>query len=162
MSFEFAAPTAGSSDSLSPKDIEGHLLVVEPVEYVPAITTAFGEKDAIKVTVHDITAQTTSHDVLWFSGNLIRVLKGNIGKKILAVMGKGQPKAGQQPPWILVDASANPEAGKAATAYLTGQTAAQLTAPIAAPAPAAAVAVAPVQSELDAALANLAAAGITA
>ena len=147
---EFAAPSTGGG-SLKPADVEGHLLVVEPSEYVASIATSFGERDAVRVTVHDISTQETHSDVLLFGTALIGSLKGQIGKRVLGVMGKGTAKAGQSAPWILVDASANADAVKAATAYLTGQVAAT----IAAPAPA----VDPGQSALDAALGNLA--GIT-
>lgn len=155
MSNGFEAPgTGGGGDSLPPADVEGHVLVVEPSEYVPSITTSFGDKDAIRCTVHDISAQTTSHDVLWFPGGLIGALKGKIGSRVLAVMTRGTAKPGQAAPWLLQDCSTSEQAVAAATAYLTAQTSATLTAP-AAPAPAAAPA-----SALDAALGNLAAAGL--
>ena len=163
MSITFTAPAAGGGDSLTPADAEGHLLVVEPVEYVTSIATTYGDKDAIKVDVHDITAQASYTGVLWFPGALIGALKGRIGQKVLAVMGRGQAKPGQAAPWVLVDASGNPTAVQAATAYLTGAMAAQLTEPE--PAPAAAgkgKKAAPPASDLDAALANLANAGLTA
>ena len=166
MSIEFAAPAAGGSgDSLAPADVEGHVLVVEPQEYVASITTSFGDKDAIRVNVHDITTQTSHADVLWFPGGLIGALKGQIGKRVLGVMTKGTAKPGQAAPWLLQDASTSAPAVAAATAYLTAatayltqQTASTLTAPVtpAAPAPAAAA-----PSALDAALGNLAAAGLT-
>lgn len=160
MSIEFAAPAAGGSgDSLAPADVEGHVLVVEPQEYVASITTSFGGKDAIRVNVHDITTQTSHADVLWFPGGLIGALKGQIGKRVLGVMTKGTAKPGQAAPWLLQDASTSAPAVAAATAYLTAATAATLAAPApaAAPAPVAAPA-----SALDAALGNLAAAGLTA
>ena len=46
-------------------------------------------------------------------------------------MGKGVAKAGQSAPWILVDASNDPEAKTAAAAYLTSEAAASLTVPAA-------------------------------
>ena len=148
---EFTAPATGGG-SLKPADVEGHLLVVEPTEYVPNIATSFGEKDAIRVTVHDISTQETHSDVLLFGTALIGSLKGQIGKRVLGVMGKGQAKPGQAAPWILEDASGNADAVTAATAYLTGAVAATITPP----APPAAA-----PSALDAALGNLAAAGLT-
>jgi hypothetical protein len=44
-------------------------------------------------------------------------------------MGKGEAKVGQTAPWIIVDASSEPKAVKAATDYLTGQVAASLASP---------------------------------
>jgi len=159
---EFTAPAAGG-ETLKPAEVEGHVLVVEPEEYVPSVTTSFGDKDAVRVTVHDITTQTTSESVLWFSGALVGSLKNRIGQKVLAVMGKGTAKPGQSAPWVLVDASSNPQAVQAATAYLTGTVTAQLTQPTPEPAPAKGKkAAASPASDLDAALANLANAGLTA
>ena len=146
---EFTAPSTGGG-SLKPADVEGHLLVVEPQEYVASIATSFGEKDAVRVNVHDISAQETHENVLLFGTALIGSLKGQIGKRVLGVMGKGTAKAGQSAPWVLVDASGNPDAVKAATAYLTGQVAATIAAPAAAQ-----------DDALTAALGNLAAAGVT-
>lgn len=143
---KFAAPSTGGGDSLAPADVDGHLLVVEPHEHVASVSTTFGDKDAIRVTVHDVTTQTTHENVLWFPGALVGSLKGNIGQRVLGVMGRGTAKPGQSPPWVLTDASTNEKAVAAATAYLTGQVAASITAP----APAAAQV-----SALDAALANL-------
>jgi len=146
---EFSAPSTGGS-GLKQADLEGHVLVVEPQEYIASMVTSFGDKDAIRVTVHDITTQETHEDVLFF-GALIGSLKPQVGKRVLGLMGKGTAKPGQAPPWVLTDLSTNEQAVAAATAYLTGAVAATLTAPAAAPAA--------VPSALDAALGNLA--GIT-
>lgn len=151
MSIQFDAPTQGGG-SLKAADVEGHVLVVEPSEYVASIATSFGEKDAIRVTVHDITTSETHTDVLLFGTALIGSLKGQIGKRVLGVMGKGTAKAGQSAPWVLIDASQDADAVTAATAYLNGAVAATITAPAKAPAGN--------QSALDAALGNLAAAGL--
>ena len=144
---QFDAPSQGGG-SLKPADVEGHLLVVEPTEYVAAIATSFGEKDAVRVTVHDITDSETYQDVLLFGTALIGSLKSQVGKRVLGVMTKGTAKPGQSAPWVLEDATGNAKAVKAATAYLTGQTAASMAAPTAD------------TSALDAALENLA--GISA
>lgn len=162
MSIDFASPgTGGSGDTLAPADVEGHVLVVEPAEYVASIATAFGDKDAIRCTVHDITTQTTAQDVLWFPGGLIGALKGRIGQRVLGVMSKGTAKAGQSAPWILVDASGNEQAVAAATAYLTGQVAATITAPVLEKDPALAPVPVTDNSPLAAALGNLQVAGLT-
>ena len=109
--------------------MEGHLLVVEPTEYVPVVATSFGEKDAVRVNVHDITDSETHNDVLLFGTALIGSLKTQVGKRVLGVMTKGTAKPGQAAPWILEDATSNAKAVKAATAYLTNQTAASMSAP---------------------------------
>lgn len=125
---QFSAPAAGSV--LKPAEIEGHLLVVEPVEYIESMATQMGQSDAVRCTVHDITTKTTHEEVLWFSTVLVGALRSRIGAKVLGVMGKGVAKPGQTAPWVLNDASTVPEAVKAAQEYL-----AQV--PAAAPEPAA-------------------------
>jgi hypothetical protein len=124
----FASPSTGGGTVLKPADIEGHLLIVEPAEFIEKMTTSMGESDAISLTVHDITTQETHENVLWFSKVLVGSLKGRIGQKVLGVMGKGDAKPGQTAPWVLKDASGEPKAVEAATAYLTGQVAAELKA----------------------------------
>jgi len=148
MSIAFAAPATGG-DGPSASDVNGHVLVVEPLAYETGIKTVHGDKDAVRVRLHDITDQATYEDVLWFGGYLVGSLKGRIGERVLALMGQGAAKAGQSPPWQLTDLSTNEQAVAAATAYLTGAVTATLTAP----APAAPAAV---PSALDAALGNLA------
>jgi hypothetical protein len=114
----FAAPAAGGGSDVRPADLEGHLLIVEPLEYVASIPTSMGDKDAVRVTIHDITDGATYEDVLWFPKVLVGSLKGRIGQKVLAVLGKGTAKPGQSAPWILVDATTDNDCIKAATDYL--------------------------------------------
>ena len=114
----FASPAAGQTSDVRPADLEGHLLIVEPLEYCENIVTSLGDKDAVRVTIHDVTDSTTHEDVLWFPKVLVGSLKTRIGQKVLAVLGKGTAKPGQSAPWILVDATTEPDAVKAATAYL--------------------------------------------
>lgn len=129
MSSMFSSPATSSSGSIKPADVENHLLIIEPTEYRQGITTTMGPADVIACTIHDVTTQTTHHDVLLFPKVLVGSLKGSIGKRVLGIMGKGVAKAGQSAPWILVDASNDPEATTAAAAYLTAQAATTLTAP---------------------------------
>jgi len=159
MSIEFAAPAVGGGEGVAARDLVGHILVVEPLEYVAEIKTVHGNKDAVSCTVHDISAQVTHEGCLWFGGYLVGALKGRIGQRVLGLMTVGTDTSKGNAPYILEDLSTNPQAVAAATAYLTAATAATLAAPApaAAPAPVAAPA-----SALDAALGNLAAAGLTA
>jgi hypothetical protein len=114
----FASPAAASSSDVRPADLEGHLLIVEPLEYCENIVTSLGDKDAVRVTIHDVTDRETYEDVLWFPKVLVGSLKGRIGQKVLAVLGKGTAKPGQSAPWILVDATTDADCVTAATAYL--------------------------------------------
>jgi hypothetical protein len=125
---EFNAPATASGGDFNLNNANGHLLVVEPIEYRQGIETKFGEKDAILCTVHDIKAQTTTTDVLWFGSVLILSLKNQVGRRVLGVLGQGANTKGN-PPWMLNDASGDAAAVAAATTYLTSATAATLTAP---------------------------------
>ena len=125
----FAAPAAGGGSDVRPADLEGHLIVVEPLEYCPSIPTSYGDKDAVRVTIHDITDTATYEDVLWFPKVLVGSLKGRVGQKVLAVLGKGTAKPGQAPPWILVDATTDNDCVQAATTYLDAIAGNQFTDP---------------------------------
>jgi hypothetical protein len=121
----FAAPSQGGS--VRPVDLEGHLLIVEPIEYVQSISTSFGDKDAIRVNIHDVTQEASHDDVLLFGTALIGSLKSQVGKRVLGVLGKGTAKPGQAAPWVLDDATSDAKAVKAATAYLTNANASTIT-----------------------------------
>ena len=121
----FTAPAAGGGSDVRPADLEGHLLIVEPLEYCEYIPTSMGDKDAVRVTLHDVTDSATFNDVLWFPKVLVGSLKGRIGQKVLGVLGKGTAKPGQSAPWILIDASTEADAVTAATAYLNSIAGAQ-------------------------------------
>ena len=121
----FTAPAAGGGSDVRPADLEGHLLIVEPLEYCESIPTSMGDKDAVRVTLHDVTESATFNDVLWFPKVLVGSLKGRIGQKVLGVLGKGTAKPGQSAPWILIDASTEADAVTAATAYLNSVAGAQ-------------------------------------
>jgi hypothetical protein len=121
----FTAPAAGGGSDVRPADLEGHLLIVEPLEYCESIPTSMGDKDAVRVTLHDVTDSATFNDVLWFPKVLVGSLKGRIGQKVLGVLGKGTAKPGQSAPWILIDASTEADAVTAATAYLNSIAGAQ-------------------------------------
>ena len=126
----FASPAAGQTSDVRPADLEGHLLIVEPLEYCENIVTSLGDKDAVRVTIHDVTDSATYEDVLWFPKVLVGSLKTRIGQKVLAVLGKGTAKPGQSAPWILVDATGEADAVKAATAYLDSIAGNQFTAAV--------------------------------
>jgi hypothetical protein len=115
----FAAPSS-QSESVKPADLDGHLLIVKPLEYKTGITTSLGEADAIECNLVDLDAGTEHHSVLFFNVALKSALKPNIGKSVLARMGSGIAKPGKSAPWILVDATADSEAVAKATAYLAG------------------------------------------
>jgi hypothetical protein len=132
---QFADPTQGSVLKLD--DILGHAILVKPLSHELAIPTAFGESDAVKVNVVDLTTGTFHENVLWFPGYVVGSLKTQIGKLVLAQVAQGTPKPGQSPPWVLNPMSGNPEVVAAAEAWLAANPGVLDTfaAPAATPAP---------------------------
>lgn len=132
----FVAPSTGgeSRSGAKPAELEGHLLLIEPTEYKTNIPTQMGEAEAIACNVVDLDTNTEYPDTLFFGVGLRASLRNQIGKKVLARMGKGTAQVGKSAPWTLIDATADAAAVAKATAYIAGG----LNAPAATPTPAAA------------------------
>lgn len=114
MSISAPKPTG---DILGPADILGHLLVVIPTEFCVNIPTVRGESDAIRVDVAVLTQTDAAgnhgvvyRDALWFNVLLRGSLKKQLGETVLARMAQGQGKPGQDPPFILTDATTDAQA----------------------------------------------------
>ena len=133
---EYAAPSA-AGDLWSAKESLGHLCIFDVHSYEENVSTALGEKDAIKATIHDIDEGETYSDALVFPKVLIGNLKRHIGGKVLARVAQGVAKPGQSAPWTLEDASGDAAAVKAAQDYEAKRAAGAYSSP-ADPAPAAA------------------------
>lgn len=137
MTTPFAAPATSESSSVKPADLEGHLLIITPVEYKTGIQTSLGEAEAIEVDLVDLDTATQHSSVLFFNVALRNSLRPNIGKQVLARIGKGVAKPGKSAPWVLVNAADNQADIDKATAYLAGKVSAPATtAPQAAAVPA--------------------------
>jgi len=115
----FAAPSA-QGDTVKPADLQGHLLIIKPVEYKTGIQTSLGEAEAIEVDLVDLDTNTEHNSVLFFNIALRSSLRSNIGKQVLARIGQGVAKPGKSAPWILINATDDSEAVAKATAYLAG------------------------------------------
>jgi len=126
----FSAPSA-STESVKVADLNGHLLIIEPIEYKTGITTVHGDADAVEVRINDIDTATTHESVLFFNVALKNALKTKIGQKVLAKIGQGTAKPGKSAPWILLDATGDADAVAKANAFIAGA-----VAPAVAPAPA--------------------------
>lgn len=113
---EWSAPKGGG-DQCAAADVNGHLLIVRPLEFVEGIVTTRGPADAIRVDVADLTTGKVYGDALWFQTVLRNGLRRQIGTTVLGVMGQGMAKAGQDAPWVLTDATADAEALKKAKAF---------------------------------------------
>jgi hypothetical protein len=119
MSATFAAPSSQES-GIRPADVNGHLLIIKPIEYRTGINTSLGEAEAIECDVIDLDTNTEHHSVLFFNIALRSSLRSNIGKTVLSRMGQGIAKPGKSAPWILIDATTNEADVAKATAYLAG------------------------------------------
>lgn len=126
----FSAPST-STESVKVADLNGHLLIIEPIEYKTGITTVHGDADAIEVRINDLDTATTHESVLFFNVALKNALKTKIGQKVLAKIGQGTAKSGKSAPWILLDATGDADAVAKANAFIAGA-----VAPAVAPAPA--------------------------
>jgi len=120
MTSPFTSPSSSSGESVKPADLQGHLLIIKPVEYKTGIQTSLGEAEAIEVDIVDLDTQTEHTSVLFFNVALRAALKSNIGKSVLAKIGQGVAKPGKSAPWILIDETGNADSVAKATAYLAG------------------------------------------
>ena len=104
---EFASfDSSGDSDErIKLADLDGSVVVMEPVEYVPSIETMHGVTDAVKVTIQDVSGQRTYKDQLLFQRAMVAGLKDKVGQRVLGVVGRGNAKAGKSAPWVLFAAN---------------------------------------------------------
>jgi hypothetical protein len=115
----FTAPVS-NTEGVKVADLNGHLLIVTPVEYRTGINTVNGIAEAIEVSVVDLDTNEEHHSVLWFNIALRNALKPLIGNKVLGRIGQGVAKPGKNAPWILLDATGDATAVAKANAYITG------------------------------------------
>ena len=120
MTNSFSAPSSQESSTVKPADLQGHLLIIKPVEYKTGIITSLGEAEAIEVNLIDLDTNTEHNSVLFFNVALRNSLKSNIGKQVLARIGQGVAKPGKSAPWILINATDSQADIDKATAYLAG------------------------------------------
>jgi hypothetical protein len=122
---QFAAPAAASG--INWNDLNGALLIIEPVEVVTDINTVHGVTDAVKATVSVIDgpkADQVYEDTLVFPRALRAQLSSRIGQKVLGRLGQGTAKPGQTAPWMLQ--TGTPADEQTAVQWLASRT--QLTA----------------------------------
>jgi hypothetical protein len=101
----FTDPVYG--DYVQPADLVDHLCLFYPSEHRQGVQTQFGEKDAVITDIVDLTDGASYRSTMILQGQLIAVLKRNIGSgdAVLAVVGKGEAKKGQAAPYILTPAT---------------------------------------------------------
>jgi hypothetical protein len=115
----FSAPSS-NTESVKVADLNGHLLIVEPIEYKTGIPTVHGDADAIEVRINDLDTGLSHESVLFFNVALKNALKSKVGQKVLARIGQGTAKPGKSAPWILVDATGDADAVAKANAFIAG------------------------------------------
>jgi len=110
--------TAGEGDRLDVKTVNGHVVLIYVKSYEAAVQTTRGERDAVRLNVADLDTGEHYIDVLWFPKVIVGTLKRQVGSVVLAQVGQGVPKPGQNAPWVLNDATSAPKAIAAAEAWL--------------------------------------------
>ncbi len=89
-------------------------------EHKREITTVHGVTDAIEVNIVDLDGDETHNNILFFNIALKNALKDKIGQRVLARIGQGTAKAGKSAPWVLIDATGNPDDLAKANAFIGG------------------------------------------
>lgn len=104
-------------------DLDGKLLIIEPLAYETGLTTQFskapGDTNAVRANVTALTGPDTADtydDTLVFPKVLAGQLKNNIGSKVVGRLKHGEGKPGQDAPWMLAEAT--PDDLAKAKAYL--------------------------------------------
>lgn len=124
---EFGQVTSGG-EFARPESLNGHLLVIYPIGYVPHIQTQYsrpGERsDAVCCDVIDLDDKDELGNIgkVYRSSNfmqaqLIVSLRPFVGRKVLGIMGKGVGKVGRQAPWVIRDMSQDQESVARARAW---------------------------------------------
>lgn len=113
---DFATPTA--SGTWRPADSLGHLLVIEVLELVEHVATSYGDSEALRCTIHDITRRETYADALIFTRSIVGSLRSLTGQRVLVRLEQGKAKPGQNPPYVLTPRNGTPADVEEAMAYL--------------------------------------------
>lgn len=119
----FDAP--GSATGVKWEDLNGRLLLIQPLSEEKDIPTAFGSTNAVRANVTVLDGPSAGEefaDTLIFPKVLQSQVKGNCGtgRFNLGRLGKGTAKPGQSAPWMLGDPT---DADKdAARAHLASKT----------------------------------------
>lgn len=118
--FVSAAPPSGG---ITWEDHKGRLLIVEPLAVESGIQTVHGLSDAVRANVFVLTGPDAAeefNDTLIFPKLLQSQTRGQIGKKVVGRLEQGNKKPGQNPPWLIAEATADDI--EKAKAFLAGNT----------------------------------------
>lgn len=115
---------------VKPAQLNGHLVIVYPIGYIPFIQTRFSGQggkpsDGIAVDVVDLDDKNEQgmpgkiyRNSNFMQAHLIAALKSQIGSKVLGMISQGVAKNGMNAPWIIVDLSADPQARERGSAWI--------------------------------------------
>ena len=115
---QFSPPATGGGDKLAVADVNQHFVLIYVKSFDTDVPTAHGPADAVRVNVADLTTGEHHLDVLWFPKVIVGSLKRQVGTFVLAQVGQGVAKPGQNAPWVLNDVSTAPKAVAAAEAWV--------------------------------------------
>lgn len=106
MSDMFDGPSSATGIDLN--DLEGSLLLIQPLSYEEGIKTNYGDANAVRANVNVLDGPQKGeqyNDTLLFPKVIASQVKGNCGtgRYNLGRLGKGQAKPGQSAPWLLAD-----------------------------------------------------------
>lgn len=130
MSEDWGHAAEVGGEFVKPAQLNGHLVIVFPLGYIPFIPTKFsgqGNKpsDGIAVDVVDLDDKNefgqpgkVYRNSNFMQGHLIAALKSQIGSKVLGMISQGVAKNGMNAPWIIVDLSADPAARERGSAWI--------------------------------------------
>lgn len=127
---EWGRPAEIGGEFVKPQQLNGHLVIVYPIGYIPFIPTRFSGQtskpsDAIAVDVVDLDDKDdygnpgkVYRNSNFMQAQLIAALKSQIGSKVLGVIALGVARNGMNPPWVIIDMSGDATARERAQAWL--------------------------------------------
>lgn len=127
---EWARPAETGGEFVKPSQLNGHLVILFPIGYIPFIQTRFSGQsnkpsDGIVVDVVDLDdkdeygnpGKLYRHNT-FMQAQLIASLKSQIGSKILGTIGQGTARNGMNQPWVVVDMSGDETARQRGSAWI--------------------------------------------
>jgi len=99
----------GGGDRFTVAEHVGHLLEIEVLS-VRDMETSMGPARAANVNIRDVTQGESYQDVLVFQKVVVGALATVIGQTVLVYLRQGVASPGKSAPYLLIDASDDPEA----------------------------------------------------
>lgn len=130
MTEEWGRPAEIGGEFVKPAQLNGHLVIIYPLGYIPFIQTRFSGQtnkpsDGIAVDVIDLDDKDeygnpgkVYRNSNFMQAQLIAALKSQIGSKVLGVVSQGVARNGMNAPWVVIDMSGDAAARERAQAWL--------------------------------------------